>query len=491
MIDVLNSGPFELLFFAAWAGFSIWAIVHVLLRQNEPHAAWAWITLCLSLPLGGAAWYWLFGINRVRTRARKRGPLPRRGSTLGRDHHHDARHRRKHDQPAVPHALSEVARTGDVLTRRPLLDGNALHILYNGEQAYPQMLAAIDAARTWIALEVYIFDYDEAGLQFIDALTHAKSRGVEIRCLLDGVGEFAWRRAGSELRARGLRVARFNPIRFWPPFLHINLRNHRKLLLVDGDTAFAGGMNLSANELAESPHNPHRVTDVHVQLQGPIVAQLSEMFSDDWRYASGEDWSAPTSMAEDDEAATPGERHPTVCRLITDGPNEDLGQLSLILLAAIANAQHRIFIVTPYFLPPTEMMVALESAAVRGVEVDVILPRVTDQPITHYAARKNFSRLMQRDVRIHYQPAPFCHAKLFVVDDTYSQFGSANFDPRSLRLNFEMMVEVYDKTFATALARHCETLREKSERVTAQRVRLRTIASQLRDAVCWLFSPYL
>jgi cardiolipin synthase len=477
----------ELLSITLWIALAGWAIVDVLLRKNEPHAAWAWITLCLTLPIGGAAWYWLFGINRVRTRARKRGPLPRRGDKIGRDHHRDARHRSHPERSAVPRTLSEVVRTGDVLTRRPLLDGNQLQILYNGEQAYPRMLAAIDAASRWIALEVYIFDSDDVGQQFIDALIRAKERGVDVRCLLDGVGEFAWRRAGSALRSRGLHVARFNPIRFWPPFLHINLRNHRKLLLVDGVTGFAGGMNLSAAQLADRIDNPHRVTDVHVELQGPIVEQLGEMFSDDWRYASGEEWSA-TSNPRDDAAAGNGN---AICRLITDGPNEDLGQLSLVLLAAIANAQHRIFIVTPYFLPLTEMIAALQSAAVRGVEVDVILPRVNDQPITHFAARKNFAQLMERGVRIHYQPAPFCHAKLFVVDGHYAQFGSANFDPRSLRLNFEMMVEVYDQPFASALASHCEALCRKSERVSPRRVRLQTLPSQLRDAVCWLFSPYL
>lgn len=494
----------DALFVLAWVLLSGWALIHILLRKNEPHAAWAWITLCVTLPIGGAAWYWLFGINRVRTRARKRGPLPRSGTASGRDHPRDARHQRHADRPAVPQTLSETARTGDVLTRRPLLDGNRLGLLHDGEQAYPRMLAAIEAARRWIALEVYIFDYDDVGQQFIDALVRAQRRGVQVRCLLDGVGEFAWRRAGSALLEHDIAVERFNPIRFWPPFLHINLRNHRKLLLVDGSTGFAGGMNLSATHLAGRTGNPRRVTDVHVELHGPILDQLLEMFRDDWRYASGEDWipggetDTPSATAPDVAAGSAEAGSSPVfvdedatCRLITDGPNEDFGQLSMVLLAAIADARHRLFIVTPYFLPPTEIITALQSAAVRGVEVDVILPRVNDQPVTHFAARKNFAALMERGVRIHYQPAPFCHAKLIVIDDHYAQFGSANVDPRSLRLNFEMMIEVYDRDFATRLAQHCQRLREKSVRVSQRKLRLQTLPARLRDAVCWLFSPYL
>lgn len=474
--------------YAAWLALTIGCIGHALLYKTRPASAWGWIGLVLLMPFLGPALYALFGVNRVQTRARKRRlPKPRDGA-VGTDHDSDARHRRERDgRIAVPSALSEVARTGDAVTRLPLLDHNHLQILHNGEQAYPRMLAAIDKASHSIALLSYVFESDELGMQFVEALERARDRGVEIRCLLDGIGELAWRRAGSVLRERGITVVRYNPLRIWPPFLHVNLRNHRKLLIIDRQIGYAGGMNLCLGHLTEQPGNPFPITDVHVELHGPVLQQLLALFLDDWRYASGEDWQPPEAPRETADTGRDG----SICRLISDGPNEDFGQLTMVLLAAIAAAQKRIQIVTPYFLPPEEILTALLSAALRGVTVDVILTSVTDQLMTHWATRKLFPRLLERGVRIYYQPPPFCHAKLFVVDGQYAQFGSANLDARSMRLNFELMVEVYDEAFASQLAEHCEARREQARRVTREEMRRRPLALKLRDAACWLFSPYL
>lgn len=486
---------FKIVVGAVWLALTIYTVGHVMLHKSNAASAWGWIVSCLLMPFVGPGLYALFGINRVQTRARKRRMPRTPAGDVGSAHEADARRRRAADRPAVPSALSEVARTGDVVTRRPLLDHNRLEILHNGEQAYPRMLAAIDAAQASVALMVYIFETDEVGQQFVDALQRAQARGVQVRCLLDGIGEFAWKRAGSVLFEHGLIVARFNPLRFWPPFLHVNLRNHRKVLVVDGQIGFAGGMNICVNHLADRFDNPCRITDVHIEIHGPVLAQLVQVFADDWAYASGEEWSPPRAPKVDtppsSTAAEPDIVDSTICRVITDGPNEDYAQLSLVLLAAINAAHRHIHVVVPYFLPPAEIMMALQSAALRGVLVDIILPLEHDQILTHYAARNQFEPLLERGVRVYYQPPPFCHAKLFVVDGHYAQFGSANLDPRSLRLNFELMVEVFDADFAGRLAEHCVELRDKAHRITREEMRARPLFARLRDALCWLFGPYL
>lgn len=457
-----------------------WTAAHALLHKQNAASAWGWIGACLLLPFAGPVLYFVFGINRVLTRAqRQQQPPPRRGPRYAGT---DARH-----QPdAVPASLNEVVRSGDVITGLPLLGGNRLTVLHNGEAAYPRMLEAIAAARHSIALTTYIFDLDEAGERFIEALAQARARGVEVRCLLDGLGELAWRRAGSELLARGVPVARYNPLRLWPPFLHVNLRNHRKLLIVDGNVAYTGGMNISATHYLADPGKPDAAADLQVEIHGPVIAQLQQVFVDDWAYAAEETWSPPRAApaaADDGRGA--------LCRVITDGPNEDFGHLSLVLLAAIAAAQEHIQIVTPYFVPPDELLSALRSAAVRGVLVDVILSRDPAHRITWYAMHKLIPPLLKRGVRVHLQPPPFCHTKLFVVDRRYAQFGSANLDMRSLRLNFEMVVETYDRAFVEQLARHCDQLSDRATTLELDKFRRRPLPLRLRDAACWLLSPYL
>jgi cardiolipin synthase len=253
-------------------------------------------------------------------------------------------------------------------------------------------------------------------------------------------------------------------------------------------------MNICDDHLVAQPGNAMPTTDLHVALQGPVLAQLYEVFADDWEYASGERWTPPATPTAP-AIASPGEPHEVakraICRVITDGPNEDYGFLTMVLLSAIAAATRRIVIVTPYFVPPEEILTALLSAALRGVVVDVILSRNVDHRITHWATLHVLPRLLERGVRIWYQPPPFCHTKLIVVDDLYAQFGSANLDARSLKLNFELMVEVYDQGFARQLAMHAEALRFKATRQTADALRRRPLLLRLRDAACWLFSPYL
>ena len=468
-----------------YAVAAVVAATHALLHKRDPRAAWGWIAVCWLFPLAGAILYYLFGINRVETKAVRvfGSELP---ETLP----------RCPDQPprisgADPEEVRELIRLGWAMSGRRLRGGNRIDPLHDGGQAYPAMLAAIAAARHTVDLSSYIFRNDAAGKMFAEALAGAQQRGVTVRVLLDGLADFAYRPRGSRLlRKHGLQPALFLPLRLWPPMLHINLRNHRKLLIVDGETGFTGGMNIQQGHLATAGAEP-KIADLHFRIRGSLVRQLAQVFLSDWSFAAGKP--APdavdTGPCEEEEQAPAQGDHAS--RVITEGPNEDIDRLVMVLIGALATAHDRVWFMTPYFLPPSPLMSALQSAALRGIDVSIIIPQRSDQRWMDWATRHILRHLLRRQVKVFLRPAPFAHTKLLIVDDWYVQFGSANLDTRSLRLNFELMVENYGEPLATKMAAHFSEVRRASRAVEPKDLDSRRFPARFRDALCWLFSPYL
>ena len=464
--------------------FSLVSAGHALLYKRDPRSALGWIVVCLVFPLVGPVLYLLLGINRVRTKAQR---LLRHRPLIfpfGYERPEDAEVSEYPDLE-IPPELAEFARVSGAVTRTPLVKLNRIEPLSGGEQAYPAMLDAIEKAHQFVFLATYIFDTDTVGLRFVDALVRAAGRGVDVRVIIDGVGEwYGFPRAGSLLLKRGVRVARFLPPRLIPPSLSMNLRNHRKILVADGRVGFTGGMNIGRRHLAEDRNNPARVFDMHFRLTGPVVTQLARVFLEDWAFAYGNH--EPLEFPPE----TPGPGQAT-CRAVVDGPNEDLEKLSRILVGAVGVAKKNILIVTPYFLPSRELIGALQSAALRGVKVTVILPERSNLPYVDWASRNMLWEVLRWGVNVYHQPGPFAHTKLFLVDDHYAHIGSANLDPRSLRLNFELVVEIFDPPFGRVLAKQIEQIRSRSREVSLAELDGRPLPIRLRDAVAWLFSPYL
>ncbi len=457
------------------------AASHALLYKRDPRAAWGWIALCIIMPPVGAVLYCFLGVNRVQSKGRrlqKRSPFQ-----LGAGLEAVAgQFRSENADAAVLH--TEQSRLVYAMTGRPITSGNEAAILFGGEQAYPLMLQAIEQARESVYIATYIFEANTSGRKFIAALAAAAKRGVDVRVLVDGVGEWhGLPLATSLLHKHGVRTAKFLPPRVFPPSLSMNLRLHHKIMVVDGRVGFTGGMNIGDTYMALDSSNPYRASDVHFQLRGPAVIQLEEIFFWDWGFATGEETYYARSSNEQ-----PGN---VLCRTVVDGPNEDLDTLTTLYVAAIMSARRRVDIVTPYFLPPREMIKALQVAARRGLAVRVVLPGTSDSRIVHRATRNMLWEVLEAGVQVYYQPPPFSHAKLFVVDQAYAVVGSSNLDPRSLRLNFELAVEIYDENFATARTRDIDQLRYKSTEITLQEVDSRPLGQRLLDAACWLFSPYL
>jgi cardiolipin synthase len=459
--------------------------VHVLLNKRDTRSSIGWIGLIWLSPFLGALCYILLGINRIQRKAqalrRERpthamAPMPTATpaaleAVLGPDGKH----------------LLPIARLVEEATHGPLLEGNAINPLLGGGEAYPAMLSAIEGAEHSIALCTYIFNDDRVGGLFADALGRAQKRGVEIRVLVDSVGvRQGGRPIDGRLRRMGIIAKRFLPTftrRWWR---YANLRNHSKMLVVDGAIGFTGGMNILEDydpTLDPPPRKPK--IDLHFEVRGPVVAAIRDQFADDWAFSTGELLSGDQWFPRLQPVG------PTIARSIADGPDDDLDPLSATLMGAISCARSSIRIVTPYFLPDAPLLSALTVAALRGVEVDILLPQSNNHLLIQWASWPTIEPLLEEGCRVWLTKPPFDHSKLFIVDNLWCLFGSANWDPRSLVLNFEFCLECYDPALAAGLVPHVEAKRATARAVTPKELQKRPLWKTVRDGVARLFSPYL
>jgi cardiolipin synthase len=470
-----------------WTGIDILLSVvmslHVAAYKRDTRAVIAWIgVIWLAPPLLGPVLYLLFGINRIR----------RRALALRSGHTHAGA---TNQSACSPERLREVlgdavhldvlAEVGQRVTRRPLLDGNRIEPLINGDEAYPVMLQAIEDAERSVTLATYIFDDDRAGRQFLDALARAVERGVDVRVLVDDVGvQYSWPPIVRRLRRAGIRVARFLPA-FGPRSVrYSNLRTHRKILVVDGHVGFTGGMNIREGNLHSLDTN-HPIRDLHFRLEGPVVRDLQNVFAEDWAFCTRE-------LIEGEVWFPFLEPRGTVpARAIPDGPDDNFEVLPMVLHGACSVARHRLAIQTPYFLPEPALITALGAAALRGVQVDILLPEKNNLHLVQWASTAMLWQVLQWGCRVWLTPPPFDHSKLVLVDEVWSLVGSANWDPRSLRLNFELNVECYDPEFAARMQSYFDGVRETSRRISLATVDARPMPIRIRDGLARLAAPYL
>jgi cardiolipin synthase len=444
-----------------------------LTRQDA--AAPAWILVVLGSPFIGSLLYFILGINRVVRRARRlRGRRPRALPRL-----------ETHPMPfsGLPTAQQkQLFQFGKSVHAEPFIGGNRIAPLVDGEQAYPEMLAAIADAKTTIALSVYIFKRDDIGERFVEALTAAHQRGVLVRVLVDevGMGRKA-HAADTKLAQCGIPTARFIPQRLKLLPL-INLRNHRKIMVVDDHTGFIGGMNICRNYSGRSTP----VRDLHFRLAGPAIVQMVRMFEEDWKFATGETIELPWIKVPEDRLAMP-----VYARVIADGPDNSFQRTLWIILGALAVSQNSVRIITPYFLPNDILRHALEVCALRGVTVEVIIPAKTDIGIVDYAMAAHFQDLLEHGIKLYYSGKPFDHSKLMLVDGVWALVGSSNWDQRSLRLNFEANLEAYDADLAAELEAHFDAKRALAKPISLETVRAQSTGVRLRNNIARLFAPYL
>jgi cardiolipin synthase len=444
--------------------------IDALLKKSDVPRALGWIGLVWLTPIFGSLLYYLFGINRVTRRALKMGRLARKQATP--------------PGSTQPHASKHINQLCDVSARvsgEPLTAGNALTVLDSGDQAFPVMLEAIRGAKYSIALVSYIFRNDTAGREFADALIEAAQRGVKVRVLLDSIGAgYIYPRILYRMRAGGVVAARF--LHTWLPWRmpFLNMRNHRKILLVDGRIGFTGGINIGIENLGANA-----IKDIHFRVEGPVVRTLMDTFARDWAFTTDEEL--------DEDCWWPKlEAVGHVCaRGLRAGPDADIYKLETILGAAITLARTRVRIVTPYFLPDPRLQFVIAQAVLRGVEVEIVLPQKSDQRLMDWAMRGHLRFFRHIKACFIVSPGTFDHSKLCTVDGEWSVIGSSNWDARSFRLNFEFDLECVGRDLTGQLDAIIDAKIARGQRFDPDCLASERIWLRLRNAAARLLMPYL
>lgn len=473
---------------AVAAGLAIYAgyiAMYLLLQRRSPQATLAWLLLLAFLPGLGLCFYYLIGLRvagRKRRRQRAQSAVVARGEQ-------DPGVGRPEDLGLRPVACQIVRLVERTVGPSAALRTGHPELYLTGADAYQAIEAALEAAQHHAHLEYYIWEPDAVGQRLRELLIARARDGVAVRVLVDGFGSLnAKRRFWRPLQEAGGQVARFSPAFFrrWTPRM-ANFRTHRKVVLVDGRVAFTGGMNVSA--VHDARHSGDLAwRDTHLRLTGLACHGLQMVFLEDWYYATGEGPRGHVYFPLPEDGAPPGV--PT--QVVPSGPDEQqLRGTHGLFFAGITGARERVLLTSAYFVPDEPLLEALMSAAGRGVDVRVLVPEVGDVPIAAAAAHSYFLELVRAGVRVLEYPAPVLHAKTLVIDDWLAYVGSANFDNRSLKLNFEVGCAMYDAGVCAELARAFAQDEVRSKRVEGRELLRQPFRRQLVQATARLFAPLL
>ncbi len=469
-----SSPVMETLFAILYLLLAAIVTVDVLLKKSDVRSALGWIGAVWLAPIFGSLLYYMFGINRVTRRALKMSRLEEK-----------QRPSLPHTHPDASEHIALLSEVSERITNSPLSPGNAVEVLEGGDAAYPAMLAAIRGAKHCVAMASYIFRDDEAGQEFADALIEAASRGVQVKVLLDGVGAgYFLNGIHGRLRRGGVDVASF--LHTWLPWRmpFLNMRNHRKFLIVDGALGFLGGINVGRENSARLA-GPGRIDDVHFRVEGPVVRVVMDAFARDWTFTTEE------HLDEDMWWPKLEAKGSIFARGVRSGPDADLYKIELMLGAAIGLAKKRLRIVTPYFLPDARLQFAIHEAALRGVEVQIVLPGKSDQRIMDWAMRGQLRFFRHVDACFITTPEPFDHSKLCTVDGEWCLIGSSNWDVRSFRLNFEFDLEIMGPDLTAQLDAMIDAKIARGCPLSPDALACEPVWLRLRNAAARLLLPYL
>jgi cardiolipin synthase len=458
----------------------------VLVRRKEPSATIAWILVLLLLPAVGALLFLLFGRDRVRWPAQRKRQLDAVVRAQVRNAAPDLADASRTSHLTVGSSLEQgLFRVAQHLTHLRATSGNRVDVLAVGDAAYQAIGDAIDAAQHHVHAQYYLIRDDATGRWFRERLVAAAKRGVHVRLLMDGFGCFALGRAYKRpLHQAGVEVAEFLPMRsvLLQP---VNLRNHRKIVVVDGTTSFTGGLNVG-DEYRGHMAGLGSWRDVHLRIRGPASSELQRVFFQDWAFATGT-FIPPEGYFPQSDAP---EGAATVA-IVPSGPDTRTEAIHRLFVGAISGATREVAITTPYFVPNESLRVALELAAMRGVRVRLILPSKSNHAVTFHAGRGFYAPLIEAGVEVcEYEPG-IVHAKTLIADSQVALVGSANMDLRSFRLNFEVHTLVHDGSTAAALHEAFENDAAQSRIVRSEAWAVRGWGPRVKEGASRLVSPLL
>lgn len=459
------------------------AILRVLLRAHGIESSLTWILGILTFPGLGALTYLAFAHPRIEPTTRRKQLASR--SLRGR------RAPSGSGDPPGPGAGGEapvLERSMLALTELPATAGNSVELMADSESAFAAIEAALSSAQHSLWVEFYIVRNDSTGVRILQLLAERARAGVDVRLLYDGVGSFQLGgKALRDLRAAGARTEVFLPLNPLRRRWSIHLRNHRKLVVVDGEVVFTGGMNLGDEYSGRSRlRGQQHFHDTHLRMEGPASRDLALVFAEDWLFSTGEALELPGEDGRCMEHAGPAR-----ASVVPSGPDQRLNASRLLYFGAIGSARKRLWLTSPYFVPDPATRMALIAAAVRGVDVRLLLPARSDVRLVGLAARAFYEELLRAGLRIHEFEPSMLHAKTLLVDDSTCVVGSSNVDMRSFRWNFELSVLVDCEQLAAQLEQRFESDLEESREVALADVEKLNIIQRLGRGAASLLSPLL
>ncbi len=460
--------------------------IMIVLEKRSPYKTAAWILVLILVPIFGVIFYLIFG-----QEYRKRKLFSRSGiKSLGKIRKLSTKQLREIDQTHL-NLEEKILEKSNIIrlllnnSSALLTTGNKLKILNDGKQTFDAIFKAIFKAKHHIHLEYYIFTDDNIGNQLKDLLIEKSGQGVEVRVIIDDVGSWGLGNKNiKELRDNGVEIYPFMEVRFPRLTSQVNFRNHRKIVIVDGKIGFTGGINVADRYInGIKKIGPWR--DTHLQLEGDAVACLQVVFAADWYFVINENLNGRKYFPPFSDA--PG----TAVQISASGPDSDWENIGQAFFAAIANARKRVYIVTPYLMPPPNIVSALKTTSLSNVDVRIIIPKKSDAIIPRWCSFSYVGELMEAGIRIFFYEAGFIHSKYIIVDDVFSSVGTTNLDFRSLETNFEVNAFIYDEKFTGQLEQTFNTDLKNCQEIDREEWQKRPWHKKLRESLAHIFSPML
>lgn len=459
---------------------SVIAVIGVVLGENRnPVKSIAWVLVLMLLPVVGLAIYLIFGRSLKGMRLISRSDLRELRNMNDFDDHAELKQ-------SLSESSRQIVSLVNKLVGSHLFIGNDIDIFTTGQEKYESLLADIEQARDYIHLQYFIIENDEVGQRMIDLLMDKAQQGVQVRVLYDYVGSFYFKpRVLKRMRRAGIEVHPFLEVSLANVAFRINWRNHRKIVVIDGKIGYVGGMNIANRYVNGDKHwSPWR--DTHLRISGEAVAALQYSFAIDWNFTTRKLLTSPTMHYDEPLVKTD-----YVVQMMSSGPTNRWNNISFVFFKAITLARSRVYVQTPYFLPSDALLKALQSAALAGVDVRIMIPRRPDSLMLRLATGSYIKECMQSGIKVYFYEPSVMHAKVVIVDDEFVTTGSTNFDFRSFEHNFEFNALIYSKEFNLKMRDIFEADIQQCTRLSMGTWKKRPVVQKAMESLVRLISPIL
>ncbi|OMP31250.1 cardiolipin synthase [Mangrovimonas sp. DI 80] len=463
------------------------AAATILSKNINPTKTISYILTLVFFPFLGLIVYYFFGQEYRKNKIFNRKHILNQNiiKSLERDFELDFGQRIKLD-----HFLGDKIKLVNLLKKSensPLTLKNDVELLINGDVTFDYLFKDLKAAEDHIHLEYYIFNDDDIGSEIIDILCEKANKGLSVRFSFDSVGSKLSRVTRKKLRESGVEFYPFMPVLFKKFTSKMNYRDHRKIVIIDGKVGYLGGINVADNYLNNRKENKHFWRDTHIKLTGEAVKPLQVHFLTNWEFVSGQTFKVSKNLFPE-AVATNGE---VAVQIAASGPDTDWANIMEAIFTAINTADEYVYITTPYFIPNEQIITALQVAAKSGVDVRLLIPKISDSWTAKYASNSYLETLMEADVKVYRYTKGIIHAKTITVDGVFSSIGTSNMDYRSFNINFEINALIYNKELSRQLENQFMEDLKDAERVDFERWKARPFHQRAKEAYCRLWSPLL